>query len=257
LERGVIEAGIIAALYREIAPLVRGSGWRSSRRIGSAYQAYERENVLVVCGGIGSEPARKAAEALVAAVKPSVLLSVGLAGALTPTLKAGAVFFPATVLDAATGSAIDSNLMPEVAGFPRSGVLVSAARMASPESKRLLAAQYHADAIDMEASSVACIAATHGLGFLALKAISDEYNFSMPDLCSYIDPEGRFLTGRFVLRTALRPSTWPVVGKLASNSSKAAQELSGVLRNLLDAGVLNSGRAACERSNRSMESSLK
>jgi adenosylhomocysteine nucleosidase len=257
LEHGVIDVGIIAALYREIAPLVRGSDWRSSRRMGPGYQAYEHENVLLVCSGIGGEPARKTAEALIASVSPSVLLSVGLAGALTPTLKAGSIFFPAMVLDAATGSLIDSSLMPEVAGFVRSGVLVSASGVVSPESKHLLAAKYDGDAVDMEAASVAQVAAKHGARFLALKAISDEYNFPMPDLCPYIDPEGRFLTGRFVLRTALRPSTWPVVGKLASNSGKAAQELSAVLRNLLDAGVLCVDRTACESRNRSMESSLK
>jgi adenosylhomocysteine nucleosidase len=257
LGRGVIEVGIIAALYREIAPLVHGSGWRSSRRMGPAWQTYESENVLLVCGGIGGEPARKTAEAVVAAVRPSALLSVGLAGALTPVLKAGAVFFPATVLDAAIGSAVDSSLMPEVAGFPRSGVLVSTSGVARPESKHFLAAQYHADAVDMEAASVARVAAKHGVRFLAIKAISDEYNFPMPDMRPYIDADGRFLTGRFALHTALRPSTWPVVGRLASNSSKAAQELSGALRQLLDAGVLNVARAACERGNRSMESSLK
>ncbi len=67
---------------------------------------YELEDAVVAVGGIGREAASRAAEALVARYSPSVLVSAGIAGALTPKLKVGDVVRAREVVDADSGDAL-------------------------------------------------------------------------------------------------------------------------------------------------------
>ena len=67
------------------------------------------------------------------------------------------------------------------------GVLVSAAGVAGVEQKAKLAESYGAQAVDMEAAAVARGAQAQGVGFLAVKAISDESDFHMPALDRFVD----------------------------------------------------------------------
>src|SRR5689334_7328930 len=95
---------IIAALERELAPLVRN--WRSTRLTeeGRSFRLFEHENLVAFAGGIGPEAARIAAAAVIRYRQPQVLLSAGLAGALVRSLKVGSVIAPAIVIDAASGT---------------------------------------------------------------------------------------------------------------------------------------------------------
>jgi adenosylhomocysteine nucleosidase len=166
------------------------------------------------------------------------LISAGLAGALTPAGKVGQVLLPSSVLDAATGGRAEAHVLPEIAGLRQAGLLVTSQEVAGPESKELLARQIGADWVDMEAAAVAAVAADHRLPFVVVKAISDECGFAMPPLQGCVDAQGRFLTGRFVRRVAVRPALWPALRRLAVNSRQAAGELCRVLSILL--GTLQS-----------------
>src|SRR5690242_4160620 len=77
---------IVAALEREVRPLVKH--WRvvEHEYAGRKFRAYECEEAVLVCGGIGTEPARRAAEAIIATYGPSCVYSVGFAGALDASL---------------------------------------------------------------------------------------------------------------------------------------------------------------------------
>ncbi|HEX6879871.1 MAG TPA: hypothetical protein VF135_05880, partial [Terriglobales bacterium] len=81
------EVAIVAAMEREIAPLVRG--WEMI--LGPRYHYYERGNVIVVCGGIGPQCARDAADTVLTFRQPSVVISAGLAGSLRKDLPVGAL----------------------------------------------------------------------------------------------------------------------------------------------------------------------
>ncbi|MFB3814554.1 MAG: phosphorylase [Terriglobales bacterium] len=218
---------IIAALEREVRVLVRGSEWRRSNAIAVPYGVFESDSAVVVCAGIGAEPARRAAQAALEGFRPPALVSAGLAGALTGEYRVGDVICPATILDA-QGAAISATI--EIAACNRRGVLVSSPVVAGRANKRSLAERYGADIVDMEAAAVAQVAAQHEVPFVAIKAVSDELDFPMPDTTAFVDAQGRFLTGRFLLHTCVRPATWSVVSKLASNSAKASRELCRVLR---------------------------
>src|SRR5579871_3953319 len=95
---------IIAAMERELAPLVRG--WKKgSLTSGSReFTFFESEGLVVVICGIGCKNSELAAQAVVEQFKPAGLISVGLAGALIRSLKVGSIFTPNVVVDAADGA---------------------------------------------------------------------------------------------------------------------------------------------------------
>ena len=72
----------VAALEREVRPLLKT--WRVSTRDhdGRRFRFYENADIVLVCGGIGAAAARRAAEAVIALFEPSMIYSVGFAGAL-------------------------------------------------------------------------------------------------------------------------------------------------------------------------------
>jgi len=221
----MFEIALVAALKREIAGLVKT--WRFEKRAfgGSAYDFFESGSHILVCGGIGGEAARRATEASVALYRPKELISVGFAGALQEEMRVGDVLEPAFVSDARDGSRWNTE--------SGSGVLISFAAVAGQEQKLKLARAYSAQAVDMEAASVAKGAETHGLRFRAVKAISDELGFAMPPMENFITHDGHFRSRAFAISTALHPMRWPAVFRLARNSKTASAVLCARLSVLL------------------------
>ena len=211
------EIAIIAALEREIWPLVRH--WRASEReySGRHFRFFESEKRVAVCGGMGPRAARRATEAIISLYRPSLVQSVGFAGALDHSLRVGDVFEPRLVIDAGDGSRSDTG--------SGSGILVSFTSVAGQEQKARLARAYQAQAVDMEAAAVAKGAQAHGLRFAAIKVISDEAGFRMPPMERFIRDDGTFQSGGFALYAALRPWFWGPVFRLARKSTLAAHRL--------------------------------
>jgi adenosylhomocysteine nucleosidase len=215
------KVAIVAALEREVRPLVKH--WRSCEREheGRKFKFFENDRTVLVCGGIGPEAARRACEAVIAIYKPSLVISAGFAGALEPGLAVGSIQTPRWVIDASDGSRTDTGT--------GAGVLVSAYSVAGPEQKAKFAKAYGAQAVDMEAAAVARGAQARGIRFIAIKAISDESDLVMPPLERFVGPEGQFQTGKFLAFAAIRPWLWPRMVRLAKNASRASRALCGWL----------------------------
>jgi adenosylhomocysteine nucleosidase len=211
----------VAALEREVAPLVRHWRVADQEHGGRNFRFFESGNAIVVCGGMGFEAARRATEAIIALYQPSLVLSVGFAGALDEKLRVGDLLQPRYVVDARDGSRTDTG--------SGNGILVSSPAVACPEQKAKLAKSYGAQAVDMEAAAVAKGAEARGLRFAAVKAISDEVGFVMPPMDRFIAADGRFRARSFAFYAASRPFIWPDVLRLAQNSAKAARALSAML----------------------------
>lgn len=211
------KVAIVAALEREIAPLIKRWSRIQREHEGHKFTFFERENMVAVCGGIGMQSARRAAEAVIALYHPAQLHSVGFAGALNKSLRVGDIFSPALVIDAGDGS------RHEVSGG--NGTLLSYMAVADAKQKTKLAQAYAAKAVDMEAAAVAAAAQARGITFAATKVISDELDFDMPAIGSFVSAEGRFKAPHFVLFAALRPWLWRSVAVLARNSRKASRAL--------------------------------
>ena len=219
---------VIAAMEREVRPLVRH--WQRVPMDG--LPAWRSGDVLVVCGGIGAGPAQRAAEVVVGAFAPEILISVGFAGALDRSHKVPEVFVPAKVIDARSGREYRT---ADTAG---ESTLLTVGAIAGPDSKEEMARLYGAQAVDMEAAAVAQIAYSHGLEFQAVKAISEDVEFPLPSLGPFLTESGEFRTGSFVSHLAVRPRLWAPVWVLRRNAAQAAVALSLALRPLKGGGVL-------------------
>jgi len=211
---------IVAAMEREVWPLVKDWPIASKQHEGSSFKFFEKSPVVLVCGGIGSEAARRAAEAAINLYSPSLIVSAGFAGGLDPKLEAGQMLTPRHVVDANDGSRTDSD-----AG---EGVLISFESVVDVEQKAKLADAYGAHAVDMEAAAVARSAEAHGIKFLACKVISDTHDSRLPPIMQFVH-NGSFNTARFVAHVMIRPWFWWSVVKLARNSAVAAKVLSEAL----------------------------
>lgn len=208
---------IVAALEREVRPLIKH--WRVTEREydGRKYKFFENERAVLVCGGIGPEAARRATEAIINLYAPVLVQSAGFAGALDSTLRVGTVLTPICIIDAKDGSRVEAGV--------GHWVVISVDRTASIEQKAVLAKAYWAHAVDMEAAAVARAAQAHDITFVGLKAISDEAGFEMPSIDRFIASDGAFRTAAFTAFAALRPWLWLRVFQLARNSAKAAKAL--------------------------------
>jgi adenosylhomocysteine nucleosidase len=214
------EIGIVVAMRREVALLLGGT--RAQQ--GDGIEFYELENVVVAVAGIGRKAASRAAEALTARYSPAMLVSAGIAGALTPQLKVGDVLRAYEVVDAESGTRFVSQ--------GGEGTVVTVSSVSGEAEKRTLAERWNADVVDMEASAVATVAQRSGIEFAAIKAISDELDFEMPPLNEFVNEAGKFETLRFAMFLAIRPKWWGAVRRLSANSRVAAMNLSHELGHL-------------------------
>ncbi len=227
------KVAIVAALEREVWPLVKN--WPVTRKEydGRWFKFYEKAGTVLVCSGMGAEAARRAAEAIINLYHPELIISAGFAGGLNPTLPAGHMLMPRQVIDASDGSRSDR-------GFGE-GVLVSFGTVADAEQKARLADAYGAHAVDMEAAGVARSAEAHGIKFLACKVISDATDSRMPPIARFITGDGRFHALKFMAYVAVRPWLWLSVMKLARNSALAAGKLCEALAGAHEARVAEPG----------------
>jgi adenosylhomocysteine nucleosidase len=219
--------GIVTAMATEVWPLVRN--WRrvAVDIAGRKCHFFEDGDAAVLCGGIGYEAGRRAAEAIIAHAEPDLLIAAGLAGALRPGIRIGQTYTPAAVIDAGTGRRLE---------FGRGeGVVVSSRAIAGAQHKRELAAGFaEAEIVDMEGFAVAEVARAHGIPVIAAKAVSDELDFVMPPLQRFVSPDGLFQAGRFTLSAVVHPGWWPQIAALKRNSDRAARALGRVLQQLIE-----------------------
>ncbi len=229
MQRGAGGIAIVAALEREVWTLVKR--WSVSERSsgGREFKFFEDGNVVVVCGGIGAECARRAAEAVITLYAPSLIYSAGFAGALEPSLRVGDVIRPHRVINANDGS----SAMLEHGD----GILVSFAAIAGPAQKAKLWESFAAQAVDMEAAAVARAAEARGVKFGAIKVISDEYDFVFPAMERFVNGQGKFSELKFSGFAAVRPWLWLRVGQLMRNSTRASRVLcEGLAQVAVDGG---------------------
>lgn len=211
--------GIVAAMPGELLPLVKG--WeRLPKTAGiSAWRTWSRDSELVaVCAGMGAAGATRALARVRELLHPSLVVSVGWAGALTSELAVGSVVRPEGVVDVRTGERFG----PE---RPAS-LLVTLGHMAGVDEKvRLREAYRGAVAVDMEAATLARLCLAAGCEFRVLKAISDDSTAKLPDMNPFITPHGTFETARFVGHVSRRPRHWASLTRLGRHSRFAAQSL--------------------------------
>ncbi|MGC1785066.1 MAG: hypothetical protein WA708_21305 [Acidobacteriaceae bacterium] len=216
---------IIAALPREIAPLVRD--WPvHSRSRAEGWTIAENDRAIAVCAGMGQERAARAMELAEARGPLCSILSVGYAGALRAGVSRNSIHWPSVVVNAKTGE--------QYACDKGSGTLVTVDHVITLKEKAQVAERWNADLVDMEAAAVACLARMCGLPFRALRVVSDEAGDVLPELNRFIDAQGGFRQVAFARNLVLHPWMIPAAVRLGRGSAQASRKLSEALRETLE-----------------------
>ena len=214
---------IIAALPREVKPLVRG--WQEHKLPNKVF-AYTNAFAVVACAGMGATRATLAVQAAMALKPVTSLLSVGVAGACSPSLEVGDIVHAGVVIDTQSGERYSNSRFHQI--------LATTPTIATVREKLRLYESYSASAVDMEAATVARLAQAHGLSFHAIKAISDDASFELQELARFASPDGQFREAAFAAYSATRPRLWSKLIHLAGNSNRAIQSLTAELQSQLD-----------------------
>jgi len=217
--------GIVVALASEAGTL----GLRTAKP--GRITALNDGAALQLCG-MGPAAARHAAEML-ADAGAAALAVFGVAGALAPQLRNGALFCPERVLDE-DGHTYGTDMgwrirlqqqldMP----FQMQGALLSVASpLLTAASKTGAYQQYGALAVDMESAAVAAVAQQRGLPFLVLRAIIDECTDTIPAaLDGSVDAWGRPRLLRLLAAICRHPSLCGELPRLYSRMQTAIQAL--------------------------------
>ncbi|HEY3919933.1 MAG TPA: hypothetical protein VGL83_19230 [Stellaceae bacterium] len=211
----------------------------------AAITGLEAEAHIARRAGLAAEPSGGVASQTLAIAEGFVrngaeaLVSVGIAGALAPSLAAGRLLLPRVVVDSTgTRYAVDATWHAGVAqALRRAGLAVeegdilgAAEPAASTVRKAELFRMTQAVAIDLESHLVAAAAARGGKPFLVLRAVADPAMRTLPPAAiNGLDARGRPAFGRVLASVLRQPGQIPALLRLAGDTRRALDALSSAL----------------------------
>ena len=203
--------GIVAALTAEArtlgprhpGPLPAAAGAPPIHRLA--------DGTLLIISGMGPDAAARASWALVAAGAQG-LLSFGVAGALDPTLRAGAVLLSEAVSNGAgirhaTCAAWRERLASRAAPIIGGTLLSVAQPLTTAAAKSQAWRATGAVAVDMESFAMAAVAQASGLKFAVARVVLDTAADSVPlSVTRATDAWGKVAQRRLLAGLLLRPA---------------------------------------------------
>ena len=158
------------------------------------------------------------------------IMSFGLAGGLDPSLRAGSLVVPEAIVHRDGREPVDPRWMaalrralPDAAPGTMAG---SNGAVASADAKHALWRATGACAVDMESHVAARIARERGIPFVALRAISDTADHSLPAAALVaMRPDGRIDMTAVLRSVARRPGQIPGLVRLAVETRSALRGL--------------------------------
>lgn len=154
------------------------------------------------------------------------IISIGIAGALSPELEVGDAVIAERVVTANDAFETDAGWTARLAAAlpdARIGAILGRGAIAdSADIKAALHQSSRADAVDMESHLAARAAREGGLPFAALRVISDRADRSLPPAALVaMRPDGGIALGRVLKSVSMRPSQIPALIRTRRESEKA------------------------------------
>ncbi len=239
---------LLAALIWEVRPFLRGRRARSRPGLGLPAWEFGTGPLrgLLALTGMDPAPVRDAARGLLSRVRPNLLISLGFAGALTPETPPGALILGASVWQYDPRRAYLGPIMSpapprplhellralQERGLPAAaGSLVSTPVILDKQAHGAAFSTLERPVLDLETAILAGVAASEGLPFLGLRAITDGAGEEIPD---FIAGAGGDVSARAALKwVAGDPRRIPALFRLWRRSELAAARLAQALATLL------------------------
>ena len=245
---------IFAAMESEVAACPE---WTRSgdKVIVTGASVIEGDGAFVCQTGIGRERALLAVETVLSQRRPSVVLSVGVAGGLAPGIAVGdvvvcthvdheshrhsdteqTIYSDQCLLDTALEIARESNVSV------RTGTSITVDEAAwGPAEKAAHHAWKAHDIVEMESFWIAEAVVRRGIPFLAVRSVSDSSADAIPNL-GVMRPDGTLDTEKFVAHLQEHPETGEQLSRLAQNSKVALTSLAVFMEALTPALLVGSG----------------
>jgi adenosylhomocysteine nucleosidase len=233
--------GLVVALPREIpAGFVRLDNWESMEPRGMAIYRFASAPAqhVAVQAGVGRTRAADGARFLIRRFSPQALVSFGFAGGLTPELARGTLLIGTELVcedssrkfAAAHRDLVDQfQTAAEAEELPvQQGALVTSRHLvADPASKTALRGRSRACAVDMETAGIVEAAHEAGLPWVAVRAIIDSAEDSLPAAClTVLRDDGHVATGQLIWTVGRSPQLLWHFLRLAGNMATARRRLS-------------------------------
>ena len=217
---------IVAALSRELAEL----GLES------------HPDLMLLVTGEGTVNAERQLEAWLERASARAVVSIGFAGALSPSLKAGDLLIADEVRDSSTPP--DAKLLNAARRVRTEGfwihfgvALTSNEILWKAESKQVLAkslAQGEIGAVDMESTAIARVCGRRGLPFLVARSITDLLDEDLPlDFNKFRNCGGQVDSKRVMEAALLRPSALTGLWQLRKRSQLCAGRMAEFVSRLV------------------------
>lgn len=245
-----MKIGIITAMPEETKSVVRSVSGAKHELIGKLtvrHGSLAGHEIVIVEAGMGFDNAATAADKLILAARPDMIISAGLCGGISAELQVGDIVV-------ATGLTIVSkdlreDVPVEIPAACRNFVVRQAAEgrrvfgglfASTPVimQKSRLSALLPPDApypvVEMESAAIAIVAVEYGIPFAGIRAVSDpldeELGFSLEEFC---DDRMRIRIPKVLLTIARKPRIIPQLIRLAGNSRIAGASLAQTLERFL------------------------
>jgi adenosylhomocysteine nucleosidase len=239
---------ILAALQGELAVLRRMTVVArrlTIDRCPASLGRLEGVPVILASTGDGAGRASRGATAILDRLPASRVIVVGLSGGLTPSLEAGRLLVGRDVIEGGVAAP-----PPDAAWIDRA-ILRTGATPATLVSSRQILCTAGAKtkaredlesgaiaAVDLESAAFARAAAARGIPYLALRAISDTAEESLPlDFNRLRGADGSVDRLRVAIRALLRPALIPRLWRLRGRAALCSENLARAVRALLAGGA--------------------
>lgn len=213
---------VLAAVELEANGLARRLGLP---RVGTTRWPHFRAGALeVACVGLR---AARLAERAARCAPPTLVVSAGICGALSPDLAEGQLVIPDVVLSVSGGRFPTAH----VPGVERRGALLSVDDvLEDAAAKARLWLETSALAVDMESATILRWAGAAGVPAAVVRAVSDPAGRAVPrDLASVVEADGRVKTMRAIGVALRRPGALTEAIALHRGTGAALAAVAAVL----------------------------
>jgi len=240
LDMAHADIGLVSALKIELAPFLQRclapkkyTGGEFTFRGGR----YDEARVAIVESGPGFARARRATHALIEAHTPSYVVSCGFSGGLRPELKIGHIVMANAITDT-HGHDMSLTFKPPEQLPPgvHAGRLVVADELVrTTEEKTALGEAHDALAVDLESLAVAQACHEKGVGFMAVRVISDDLDTDLPpEIHSVLAATPGRRIGAALGSLWKRPGSYKDLWQLREQARFAAEQLARFLDGVIE-----------------------
>jgi adenosylhomocysteine nucleosidase len=232
---------ILAALPEELSGIPRRLEQVEAQRVGGLKATsglLANRPVVFAATGDGAARAARNAAAILDQVSPTRLVILGVAGGLSPGLHPGDLVVARRVVDLGDNTPVpqpdpDWQERALASGATPALVVSSPRILVRAEDKALAYAALRTSSVaaaDLETAALAREAARRGIPYLALRAISDPAEETLPmDFERLRDREGGVSRPRVLLHALARPGLIRSLVMLSKRLSTCAERLAGAL----------------------------